>query len=256
MRQLIISEMERVWSRSKTKTLLITFILLSTLWSIAMGSWNVGFYDSNITMPLNSLNFSVFILRDIHPLLMFVILPMLYTDCFNAEYTSGSYRNVMTRPYKKTEFILAKLIAQAFITFVFLMILFIISSLFSKFFLDTVETTKFFNITKNFNSIEAFIYSFKFYVIEFLILFDILSISSLICGIIENSVLSFLAIIAVFLGSLYISDSFVFFLSSSKMIFDVLADSAPMSFFTILFFTTIIGISGTIALWKHKDWLF
>lgn len=256
MKLLIESELQRVWTRSKTKAILIILILITLAWSSCMRGWNVGFYDANNTMALNSLNLPVFILRDIHPALMFVFLPMLYVDGLNVEHTQGGYRNVMTRPYKKWQFIISKLIVQAIVTAIALIIIFIVSSLFGNLFFNSVESTKFFKNPNTLNFFGTLIYSLKFYSLEFLILFALLSVSSLICSIVPNGVLGVLLTIAFPVGTIYISDVFEFFLSSTKTIFDALGNSAPLSFYGILSSIIIIGIGGSIFLWQKKDWVF
>ncbi|KNF09391.1 ABC-2 family transporter protein [Gottschalkia purinilytica] len=256
MINLVVSELERIWSRSKTKVILVMLILITLIWSNSMRQWNVGFYDANNTISLNNLNFSVFILRDLHIFLMFIALPLLYTDSLNAEHTMGSYRNIITRPYKKWHFIVSKLLTQTIITIIVLSIVFIITNLFAYFFLKPVDTTMFFKTKEVFDTTRALIYSLKFYGLEFFILLTLLSINSIICSIIPNSVLSMFITMGFFVGSIYVSDIFEFFLSSTKTIFDILGGLPSLDFYSIILTLIVSGLSCSIIIWEKRDFLF
>lgn len=257
MRNLVISELERVWSRGKTKGLLILFIGLTILWGVFMKQSDMGFYDPNTIMKLNSLNFGVFIVRDIHPLLVFVVLPMLYVDCFNGEHSLGYYRNVMIRPYEKWQFIVSKIITQMIVTFIVVVIMFVLTTILGNLFFDKVDSTEFFKVPGNFSFLGAFIYRAKYYFVEFVILISVLSLSALICTIIPNVVLAFMSIVGFFIGGIYVlGDNFFFFLSSGKDIFDVLGNVQSYNFYIIIVSFIIVGITSTLTLWKRKDFLY
>lgn len=257
MKNLVISELERVWSRGKTKGLLILFIGLTIFWGVFMKQSNIGFYDPETTMKLNSLNFGVFIVRDIHPLLVFVVLPMLYVDGFNGEYSLGYYRNVMVRPYEKWQFVASKIIAQMIVTFIIVLIMFVLTSILGEVFFDKVNSTEFFKVSGNFSFVGALIYRAKFYFVEFVILISVLSLSTLICSIIPNIVLAFMSIMGFFIGGIYVlGDDFFFFLSSGQDIFNVLGNVQSYKFYIIIVSFIVIGMASTLTLWKKKDFLY
>ncbi|WP_315120717.1 hypothetical protein [uncultured Clostridium sp.] len=256
MKRLIRSELERVINRPKTKVSFILLILITVLWGKLMGGWNVGFYDQNNTTTLNSLNFSMFILRDIHLPLMFIILPMLYGDALSEEKATGCYRNIATRPYKRWQFIAAKLISQIIVTFIIISSLFIISSICGNFFVQKVEYTTFMNQEKIFYFKDALIYGIKFYFMEFIIISALLSVMSMVASIIPNAILCILGTIGIFVGGIYVSDNFILFLSSSENIFKILNGVASNNIYIILFSTIVIPTIISIFLWVKKDWLF
>jgi hypothetical protein len=257
MKNLVVSELERVWSRGKTKGVLVLFIVVTILWGVFMKQSNMGFYDPETIMKLNSLNLGVFIVRDIHPLLVFVILPMLYVDGFNGEYSLGYYRNVMIRPYEKLQFMVSKIIAQIIVTFIVVFIMFILTSILGEVYFDKVYSTEFFKVSGSFSFVGALIYRAKFYFVEFVILVSVLSLSTLICSIIPNIVLAFMSIIGFFIGGIYVlGDNFFFFLSSGKDIFDVLGNVQSYNFYIIILSFIIVGITSTLILWKKRDFLY
>lgn len=257
MKNLVVSELERVWSRGKTKGLLVLFTIVTVLWGFFMKQSDMGFYDPDTIMKLNSLNFGVFIVRDIHPLLVFVVLPMLYVDCFNGEHSLGYYRNVMIRPYEKWQFIVSKIITQIIVTFIVVLIMFVLTTILGNLFFDKVDSTEFFKVSGSFSFVGALIYRAKFYFVEFVILVSVLSLSTLICSIIPNIVLAFMSIIGFFIGGIYVlGDNFFFFLSSGKDIFDVLGNVQSYNFYIIILSFIIVGITSTLILWKKRDFLY
>lgn len=118
------------------------------------------------------------------------------------------------------------------------------------------ETTRFFFIDKDFSQIGALIYSLKFYLLQYVIVLSVLSISSLLSVIMPNSVLSFLGTITVcILGFLYFREQLSFFIMNTTSIFDVLANKNN----TFILYNALIivaGIIGSMLIFSKRDYLY
>lgn len=254
MLNIIKSELYRMIKSRKNKVLFILFIIVFVLFGLYIRLFNVGFYSENITTSLNSLNTPPFIMREFHLFLLYVFCPMIFIESFNHENTSGAYRMIMTRGYSKKEYIISKFISCALVTGVFMVIIFALGTLFGYMFMNTVESTSFFNIKGNFNKIDALLYNFKFYTLEYLIVLAFLGISSVISILSKNSVIAYFLSLGVCLASIYVSDGFDFFLGSSKIIFDVLSGANSIFIMNcIIIILVTIGLS--IFTFSKKDYL-
>ncbi|KXG76297.1 ABC transporter permease [Thermotalea metallivorans] len=257
MMALVVSELERIWSRSKTKFLFVLVVLSTLCISLFLKTMGIGFYTQEATATLNSLNFSVFALREIHLLLSLVVLPILFVDCLNAEYATGSLRLVMLRPYHKFEFFLGKWIALALTVSIFLLAIFVSNTLLGYLLLPSVSGTVFYHIDKIYTPFAAFLYSIRFYFWEWILCISLLSIGSAVCSLIPNAVVSIAAILGVVIGALYLSkDTFYFFIKSTEYIFYVLSGRVSPTSFIILFAVMISGFILSLILWQKRDFFY
>ncbi|MGR5861416.1 ABC transporter permease [Bacillus pacificus] len=144
MRQILISEFERIFNRKKTKALIVIFGLLLILHSVWVHTFGVAIYDTKGTEAiLSNLNFPVAVTREWYFTLFLLIFPILFIDSFNSEISSGAYRLVMIRPVGRWELLLAKWIAQMSIVSLFLLMAFIESYIYGTFFIRRAEETFF-----------------------------------------------------------------------------------------------------------------
>lgn len=255
MKSLIKSELNRIIRSRKNIVLFILSVALFIGAASYIRIFNVGFYDPKITTELNCLNFAPFILRECHLFLLFVFCLMIFIDSFNNDMTSGVYRLIMIRPYKKRDFILSKIISCAIVTGIFMFLLYVIGTLFGYMFLEKVDYTTFFYIKGNFTPIKALIYNFIFYALEYLIILSALSISLLVSLVTFNSVIAYLVSLALMVGSIYISEAFSFFLTNTISIFDVLSQRNH-SFLIVNLLIIIIGVVFSIEFFKKKDYFY
>ncbi|MFY0127162.1 hypothetical protein ACRS6Y_19740 [Bacillus cytotoxicus] len=69
MKQLMISEFERIFSRKKTKVMLFIFILFLIGDAIFLEYGELAIYSRNgVGTPLSQLNFSVVLAKEIYPI--------------------------------------------------------------------------------------------------------------------------------------------------------------------------------------------
>ncbi|SHH36734.1 hypothetical protein [Tepidibacter thalassicus] len=255
MKNLILSELNRIINRKKNKILLIISIIVFFISAFFIKLFQVGFYDQITTMPLNSLNFPPFLLREYHLFIILVLCPTIFIESFNHENTSGCYRNIMLRPFSKFEFFISKIISCSLISALFIFSIFVLSTIYGYIFLPKVEYTNFFNINNTFSSLESFFYNFKFYLLEYLIILSFLGISCLTSLTNKNSTLAFLGSIGVCIGLLYLSDKLSFLLFSTPSIFDMLSNTNNYVFIYSSLII-IITISISIIIFIKKDYLY
>lgn len=255
MKNLVIAELERMTSRKMNKIFFFASIIVLVLFASWVRFFNVGFYDPNITMEINSLNFAPFVLRDYHLYLMFIFCPFIFTESLCHESVTGCLRLVLTRTYNKREVIVSKFLCCMIVSGLFLLIIFIFATLFGYLFVPKVDYTHFFNIEHSFGGAQALLYNMKFYALEYLVVVALLGISAFVSVILPNTVLAFIGTLGVSIGSLYISDAFEFFISSNKIIFDVLANINTSFFYSVIPITAVSMVLSVIFFSK-KDYLY
>ncbi len=253
MKNLIGSELERIFSSKKTKVTFIVSMILLILILFFVKIGETGFYDPKISVKLNSLNFAPFILREFHMVLAIIICPMLFTESFNSERTNGYYRMIMIRPYSKLQMFLSKWISQAITFGILILITFIITIVFGYLALPEASEANFFNIAGSFSKTGALLFNFKFYLCEYLVILAILSINALMGVLMPNSVLAFIGSVGVCLGSLYIVDKLEFLIFSTKGIFDILS-GISMSVLLYSLLIIIIGFLSGMVLFVSIDY--
>ncbi|SHE32983.1 hypothetical protein [Clostridium fallax] len=254
MKNLVISEFYRMIHSKKYKILLLIAYIVFILNGFYIRIFNLGFYDPLTTIELNSLNGAPFILREFHLFLFFIFCPIVFSDIFNHEDVSGSYRLIMLRPYKKIDFIISRIITSIIFTGLFVFSIAILGILFGYLFLDKTSSTVFFD-GNNYNLVGAFLYNLKFYGVEFIILLSLLGISSIVGILSPNSVIAYLGSLSLCVGLVYLSQIFRFMAFSSQFIFDVLNNKNT----TLIISCTLIAVITLIAsviIFKRKDYLY
>lgn len=253
MFNLVKSEIDRIVNNKKYIILMIVSLVLYILVGFFVLMGGLGFYDPLTTMPLNSLNLSVFIIRDYHLYLLFIFCPMIFIESFNSDFVSGRYRLILLRGNNKFKYIVSKIITCGIILGVFMLVILVIGIALGMIFGKSVTATSFFNINGQLSLFESIVYSIKVYLLEFLILISFMAITTVIGGVASNSVIAYLLSIGISVGGIYISDVFEFFLSNTKSIFDTLA-GLNNTFIPICIIIILIGYIVTITTFKRKDY--
>lgn len=252
MKTLLASEFERIFSRKKTKILLILFCLITLLDCLFVGVYGVAVYNPEFQGPLNNLNFTSVLAKEIYFILSFLIFPILFIDSFSGELSEGAYRLVLIRAVSRKKLLLAKWITQITLVVTFLSISFVISYIYGMFFIDHVESTMFLDKNVQFNAIEAFLYTLKFYGVLFIIAISILMIVNFMSLLIVHPVINFLMAIGFMIGSMYIYDGFKYFLISGSEAFRIISHGD----YTFFLLNAIIIVAGAIfnsLIWKKRD---
>lgn len=219
MKNLIISELERIFSSKKSIITLIILIICNLLLSTFVMFCKVGFYDGAHSVPLDALNFPPYILRESHLFLIFIVCPIFLVDSFNAEITNSYYRMIMIRPYSKLQMFMSKLISQALILALIVLIMLGVTTAFGFLTLPVVSNTTYYTSMGTYSLLGAMLFNLKFYFYEYLIVLVVLSVNAFVSVLMPNSVLAFLGGIGLISASVYVSDKFEFLILSCKNIF-------------------------------------
>lgn len=257
MKRLIASEFQRIIGSRRTQLLLLFYILMIIAGCAFRLVSPYGSYDGiHYNVNLNRLNFSPFAFYEIRLELLYIILPVLFIDSINYEQSIGAFRMYMIRPYKKHEFIISKWIALSLTTFIFIIIGFMISTIFGYLFMPKASIVKFYAISHDFGAVQAFLYTLKFFIIQFIICLCVLALASAVGMIINNSIISILAVIALLVGLGFRTKLFDFLFYTTKYGFYILSGTAPMSFYISFTLILIGGLLIGALLWQKKDYLY
>ncbi|HFJ9447814.1 ABC transporter permease [Bacillus tropicus] len=252
MKDLLISEFERIFSRKKTKVLLVLFCLLTLLDCFFIGMYGTAVYSSEFQGPLNNLNFPSILAKEIYFILGFLVFPILFIDSLSGELSGGAYRLVLIRSISRTKLLLVKWSAQVILILIFLLIPFIISYIYGMFFIKNAESTIFLDKNVQYNAIESFFYTLKFYGVLFIIASSILMIANFMSLLVINPVVNFLMTVGGMVGSMYIYDDFKYFLVSGAEAFRIISQQ-DYTFFLLNAIIIVVGITLNLFIWQKKD---
>ncbi|ACA56347.1 ABC transporter permease [Clostridium botulinum] len=206
MKELIISEFLRMKGRKKNRVsfiLILVNFIFSICWYKIFGG-GIGFYTSDISAKINSLNLPIFVMKDLVLILFLIVLPMLFIDSLSGEYESGAYRLILIRPYSKIKLWFSKLIVQSLFSLVIFAIFFILSVISGYILFPKATVTNFYNIPKVYDKLGAFIYNFKVVALMYFVSIAILALASLISSMVSKSVAAFLIVICSLIAGIYI----------------------------------------------------
>ncbi|WP_234117501.1 hypothetical protein [Clostridium hydrogenum] len=258
MKNLIGSELYRMLHSTKTIALFIITMLIFAADSMFIQTYHFGFYDPKHSIALNALNFSPFILRDTDYFMFIISCPIMFCDSLNYENTCGAYRLVMMRGYHKSKYILSKIISCAILFFILTIFMFFLGAALGFAYESPIKTTTFFS-GQHFNSLQALIYDFKFYLINYLLILMLLGICSLISVLSPQVIISYIIVCLIWvmlspLSNLFLS-SFNLDIFDTKTAFDVL-DGKNAAFWIIALFMTIGLFALSSSIFKKKDYLY
>lgn len=251
VKNLIISELERILFRKKTLVLFLIYLGLIVGFGAFLSFFDIGFYNRETPAELNNLNLPLLVVKEAYFVFSLLILPLLFIDSFSAEISSGSYRLIMLRSASRFELLLSKIISQFIIVFSFLTSGFLVSLIYSILGVKSVQTVSILD-QENLTQVEALLYTAKFYGILFIISISIMIISYLVCTVFSNTVLNLLIILGILLGSLYISSAFAFFLIAGEYTFNLL-NNGNSTFFLINATIIVMGFLIVNFIWRKKD---
>lgn len=257
MKELIISEFIRMKKRGKNKICIFLSLLsfiLSVLWyKTPFLGGGVAFYTPNISTKLNSLNYTIFCMKDLIFVLFLVVFPILFIDSLSGEYESGAYRLILIRPYTKIELWLSKLIVQGIFSLIIFTFFFILSMITGNLVFHKVSTTNFYNTPQIYNTSSAFIYTLKATALIYLVSIAILSVAALISVIIPKVVAAFITLICFLMGSLYVGHGLdVLFIPFHKII-KFLSLGERANFYIPVIACIIIGCVLSTIIFNKKD---
>ncbi|MBN2907958.1 ABC transporter permease subunit [Polycladomyces sp. WAk] len=252
MKDLVVSELERIWSRKKTAVSFGILGLLLVFMTFWLQRGGIGFYDPLHTTRLNSVNFSVFLLKEISFVLSLILIPMMVADSFNGEYTSGAYRLVLIRPYARWQLLTAKWVSQAAVIGAMLAMILLYGLLAGAALFPHVETVPFFNRPEA----EGYGFVLLFYGWHALIFLALLGVGGLLSSVLPNTIVAFFGLIAFLVGAVYVSRQMVFFLKTGESVFKLMGGLGTSSVLALLAACLLFSCSMTYVLWGRRDWVY
>lgn len=265
MKSLIYSEWERIWGRKKTVGCFLSYLISmglitwvmhrSLLFSGGVAFYGFGMDHPDNETPLNALNFSTFLLKDVSIFLVVVILPMLVADSLNGEYTTGALRLVLIRPHSRRQLLIAKWISQAFMLFLFLAVTFVYGTVAGWLIFPQVSETVYYQIDQPLSILGAYGYNLVFYAFTFAVWLAILGLGSLLSSLMPNSILAFLSTVGVLIGVMYLSDHFSFLIYSGPDLFRIMSGPGMGLFVLKVVVTLLISTLLTLIYWNQRDWM-
>lgn len=214
MMRLVISDLERIISKKNTKVVLFMAAFLPVLIYLVVKRQVA--YGATAGMNLyNSLNYPVKNVDEFNIILVAIIAPIFFNECLSSEIESGAYKLVMTRPFKKWQFIVSKWISSGIIYLFVILMMFLIKIIIGFSYMPKVEYTSYFNAGPKFNLIGAILFNLKFYLIIFVIHMIILAVISFVSSILKKTVAVFMITEGIIIGAAY------FFKAAKDVIFTI-----------------------------------
>lgn len=256
MRELVLAEYERIVQRKSTKILflisiifqIINFILFQIRWQI-----DTAIFKEGVEVALNSLNYPVMQLIDFNVLLVFVMLPLYFSESLSSELDSGAYKMVLLRPIKRWKLLVAKWISLATSYGLTLICVYLTKVFIGFMFLPKSRFTTYFLINNKLGVVHSIIYNLKYYLILFFIYLSILSITSLLSVVLRKPVLSFLgsSIFSIVLVYLF-EPIFEILFKATDVAYYILAGKYNMINIYVLFSATIICFVISLWIWNRR----
>ncbi|MGE7882939.1 ABC transporter permease [Bacillus sp. NPDC094077] len=253
MKQLMISEFERLFSRKKTKVMLFLFILALIGDAIFLDYGELAIYNRDGAWEtLSQLNFQVMLMKEVNPILALLIFPILFVDSFNGERSSGAYRLVCIRPVRRMKLLFAKWLTQFLIATMFLLLTFIVGYVYGRLYIPSAEYTTFLHPEIKYDAVEAFMYTLKYYAAFVFITATILLLASFVSLWMPNVVLSYFGTIGILFGALYFDNTLSYFIVTGQEVIRILSNEYSIFYLmngTIL----VVCMLFSFITWRTKD---
>lgn len=253
---LILAEYERIFQRKSTKILfgisilfqIFNFMLLQVHWKNSTVILKRG-----VELPLDNLNYAVMQLLDFNVILIFIILPLYFSECLSLELDTGAYKMIVLRPIKKWKLLVSKWIAIASTYALTLLCVYLTKTLIGYMFMPKVKSTKYFILNSSVGIGGSIIYNLKYYLIIFLIHLSLLGITSLISTVVKKTILTFLGSITFILISIYLfKPMFDIFFKTTEIVYYILAGSYNLNNIYIVLLITLCCLGMSLFIWNKR----
>ncbi|OAA89315.1 ABC transporter permease [Clostridium ljungdahlii] len=238
MKQLFISEWQRLWNRKSTW---ISFMLIPLVIIAAIKHYIKidALITTNSPKYVSCLNFPSAILRNESILFFDVIVILLIIMAVTSEYREGQMRMVMLRSFSFSEIFKVKYLVTLSTVFLLLITNFILSSFLGYLALSKQEV-KFPYYSNKFTINESMIYNIKYYVIAFLVLAAVISVIMCISMMCKTTIGTLSASLAFILVSIILPEIFSFLMDNTSQIYNIL-------YFSFITRIQYIGIETLLA---------
>ncbi|KAF0824170.1 hypothetical protein V7200_02110 [Cytobacillus firmus] len=252
MNPLLSSEWQRMFSRKKNILFFSIFMIYILVQSLLAENL---FFTMEESAPLNSLNYSIFLLKKIYYLMVLIILPVMCIDSINGEYQSGGLRLVAIRPLSLKDILLAKWFLLIMLVAVMMAITFAVGTAAGYLFYPKADSVSFYYENAPVMGVaEAYIYQVKYYLGVFIIFVALIGIASLLSVTLPNTIITVITYLFLLFISVYLSDLFDILLFGSQELFVFLLE-ADLSYLGFLLLVIVLTYSFTLLRWNRRDWV-
>lgn len=256
MGRLILAECERMIQRRITKiffVILIVFQIFNFILFQVHWEYSTSIIGRGLEVPLDNLNYSAMQLIDFNIILIFIILPLYFSESFSLEVSTGAYKMVLLRLIKKWKMLLSKWVSVALIYGATLLSVCLIKTLIGHIFMPKVEYTKYFMMDSPMGIGESIIYNFKYYLVIFLIHLSLMGISSLISTIVKNPILTYFGTITFIIIAMYLYNPvFEIFFRTTNSAYYILAGVYSMKSLYIVGILASFSFLVSIYIWQKE----
>jgi len=213
------------------------------------------YFTMEESIPLNSLNYSIFLLKKIYYLMVFIILPVLCIDSINGEYQSGELRLVAIRPVSLKRILYAKWFLMIAVVASIMTITYVVGTVVGYLFYPKDSSVSFYYENAPVLGVkQAYIYQLKYYFGVFFIFVAMIGVASLISVFLPNTIISVITYLFFLFISVYFSDMFDILLFGGQEMF-VLLNEKDISYLWFILLVTLLTYSLTSLIWKNRDWI-
>lgn len=252
VKDLVKSELSRIFARKKTVVFLTIFMILTILDSMFIHFFGqVIFNRHGVSAPLTQHNFPVALGKEIFLFLHFFIFPILFIDSFSGELSDGSYRFVMTKPVSRMHLLFSKWLSQIIITLLFFAIVIVIAYGYSFLFIESITATMFLHPTKVYSPIESFLFTMVFYGLLFLISCCVLMIASFVAFYI-HPIISYVVTVGMMVIPVLIHKNFWFFILPGEEVLRIVHER-DVTFLILTMFIITVGLLVNSFAWNKRD---
>lgn len=199
MKNLFISEFQRLWKRKST---LACFLAIPII-LIASAKYYLGVNTNmEVTSPqfTSFFNFPVAAIQEQLVLAFNIIVILLVVLSVTQEIRDGSLRMILIRRFKPTQVFVSKFLVIIATIFMFLVVYLILGYMVGFFMFPRLHKVSVFYFNRTFNGIELFIYTLKYYILAFLTLVAVASVIYFIATISKSVIIALGTSVAILLG--------------------------------------------------------
>lgn len=253
MLSLILSELERIWHMKIVKGLIVLCFIVTAFCIYFLTLFDIGNFTQHIHTQLNAVNFSWFVLREVSLFIVLLFIPLLSIIVFNSEIKSKEYYLVMYRPFNRMKFLMSKWITLLIIGGMVTTGVFIAGNIVGFILYPMPEYVQFFDNSTHYSLLSGYLYTFHYYILFFLIIVAIISISSMVSLIMPNPMAAFFVTIATCIVPVYFTEDFLYLLLPTQSIFTSLASEGIPSIYGYIAITIMIFGLLSVIRWKKFD---
>ncbi|CAH8713143.1 ABC transporter permease [Paenibacillus thiaminolyticus] len=248
------SEMERIWNRKTTYTVvgIYMIVVILNMWlMLSEGSGTYRFGEGSIT--LTKLNASWFAMNGLTLIATLALLPVIFVDQISGDIHSGAYRLYVLCPKSRGQLWLAKLLALITTIVIINMLTYAITMAGAWIFFPSADTFHKYLDTSSYGTMESIQYTTYFYIVFTLTCISKLLLSSIICLLVSRPLIAYLVTFASSFGLyMLVTKKLVFLADPFQQILLAIGKQGNREFWYYLFGSIVIFSFLSFWGWKKK----